>query len=163
MDIMDMFPSRVMPEPNSGCWIWTGAIGSGRNSYGHLKRDGRTIMMHRFSYELSHGPIPAGLFVLHKCDLKTCVNPCHLEVGSNQKNVQDAYSRGLHVVRIGEECTFSKMTEEQVAEIRAVKGRMRRGQQSEMAERFGVCCSAIRHVRTGRNWKRPSGRYKSGH
>lgn len=162
IDIMDLFPDRVLPEPNSGCWFWTGAIDSGRSHYPILIRDGSRFPVHRISAQLRFGAIPTGAMVLHKCDQKTCVNPEHLEIGDNRKNVQDAHARGLHTILVGEACAHSKLTETQVDEIRAVNGRFKRGQQSEMAERFGVCASTIRHVRSNRNWKRPSGRYQSG-
>lgn len=151
MDVLDMFPDRVLPEPNSGCWLWTGAIESGRSGYPVLIRRGKRIPVHRLSYSVSNGAI-GGLMVLHKCDAKTCVNPDHLELGDNRKNIRDAYERGLARARYGEECIFSKLSKAQVDEIRSVQGRMKRGQQSEMAARFGVATSTIRHIRTGRNW-----------
>src|SRR5688572_23846069 len=98
MDIMDLFPDRVMPEPNSGCWFWTGDVESGRFGrlgYPILRRDGTRFSMHRISGQLRFGAIPLGSMVLHTCDQKTCVNPDHLEIGDNRKNVRDAHARGL--------------------------------------------------------------------
>lgn len=149
-DVLDLFPTRVSPEPNSGCWLWTGA----EDGYPLIRRRGLRTSVHRLSYALSRGAIPAGLHVMHKCDTKLCVNPAHLEAGTNAQNVRDAYSRGLTIARSGAGCPHAKLTPEQVAEIRAVRGRFRRGQQSEMAARFGVATTTIRAVRMGRTWGR---------
>jgi hypothetical protein len=143
-DVLELFPDRVTPEPNTGCWIWTGAKDS--NGYGLIRREKKGIAMHRFSYGLTRTPTP-GMQIMHRCDVKLCVNPEHLEEGSNQKNIQDAWDRGLMKRRTGMELPWTKLTPEMLAEIRAVKGRFARGQQAEMAARFGVTEVTIRAAR----------------
>lgn len=86
-------------KKTSGCWLWTAAL---RNKgYGAFcyKQNGRTIQgrAHRFSYEIHKGPIPPGLFVLHKCDTPSCVNPQHLFLGTIQDNVNDMLNKRRHV------------------------------------------------------------------
>lgn len=74
------------------CWGWNGRILGG---YGVVHRFDKTIGAHRISYQIHHGPIPEGMFVLHKCDNKICTNPEHLELGNHRKNMRDAHQRGL--------------------------------------------------------------------
>ncbi len=81
-----------------GCWIWTASTTKG--GYGKIGRgrqDEGTIDAHRLAYELYVGPIPVGMVVRHKCDVKLCVNPDHLELGTHADNVNDTMSRGRHV------------------------------------------------------------------
>ena len=81
-------------EKTSGCWLWTRGR---RNGYGVVANTrGRplTIYAHILSYVLHKGPIPAGLMVLHTCDVRHCVNPAHLYLGDYSDNIQDAWDRG---------------------------------------------------------------------
>lgn len=64
------------------------------NGYGHLTKDGKRVLVHRLSYELNVGPIPAGQFVCHKCDVRNCVRPDHLFVGSVGDNNRDMWAKG---------------------------------------------------------------------
>lgn len=78
----------------SACWIWTGYVAP--NGYGFFTwSHEHSVNAHRASWVLSHGEIPKGLSVLHKCDRKPCVNPAHLELGTPKKNADDAVARGL--------------------------------------------------------------------
>lgn len=78
-----------MPEPNSGCLIWIGH--AKKNGYGTLatKRGGRwtTMLAHRVSYETHIGPIPNGKDLDHKCRVRCCINPAHLEPVSRSENL----------------------------------------------------------------------------
>lgn len=84
MSFMDL----VEKIPESGCWIWMGNMMRG---YGRTPRSQRRA--HRESYELHCGPIPVGLAVLHRCDVKCCVNPSHLFLGTQTMNVADMVAK----------------------------------------------------------------------
>lgn len=99
VDILDAYPDYVIPEPNSGCWLWIGPIkhtGYGRFS---VRRNGgwKTTIAHRWSYEASIAPIPLGMTIDHLCRNKCCVNPDHLEVVTAVENTRRAYlsKRGI--------------------------------------------------------------------
>ena len=82
---VERFMDKVSPEPNSGCWLWTGCcISSG---YGQISLGGKVRYAHRTYYELVKGPIAKGLYLDHKCRVRCCVNPDHLEVVTNRENV----------------------------------------------------------------------------
>lgn len=81
---------------NSGkrrCWLWSRALN--HKGYGHLKFQGRYWIASRLSWTLIFGEIPKGLFVCHKCNVKHCINPGHLYLGTPKQNVDDAIRDGL--------------------------------------------------------------------
>jgi hypothetical protein len=85
---------RVIPEPNSGCLLWEGAVS--RYGYGHIRRGGKDIVLHRMVWEEANGPIPDDLHVLHNCDVPACVNLNHLRLGTRSDNMTDIVVRGRH-------------------------------------------------------------------
>ena len=90
---VERFWPRV--QKTESCWLWTGAIQSA--GYGRFVDDGkRHVLAHRFSYELHCGPIEDGMFVLHSCDVRRCVNPAHLRQGDASDNMADIMKRGRH-------------------------------------------------------------------
>ena len=80
------FMRQFVPEPNSGCWLWTGTTSQG--GYARLWISGTFFAQaHRFSYELHCGPIPPGLQLDHLCRVRCCVNPHHLEPVKQRDNI----------------------------------------------------------------------------
>lgn len=74
------------------CWIWSGS----RTKTGYGLFDTPTRLAHRISYELTTGPIPDGLAILHKCDNPSCVRPDHLWAGTLSENQKDSKRKGRH-------------------------------------------------------------------
>lgn len=87
---------RYIPEPNTGCWLWTGGID--RKGYGMSSRKlYGEASAHRLLWSIHRGPIPDGLNVLHRCDTPPCVNPDHLFLGTHKDNATDRDRKGRGV------------------------------------------------------------------
>jgi hypothetical protein len=159
IDWSDRFWSKVRVDAD-GCWRWTaaadafgyGAFGVGTKAAGTR----RMVKAHRYAFELTHGPIPAGHVIRHACDVPACVNPAHLVRGTQADNVRDMHERGRQAMgearaRRGESCGTAKLSESQVAEIRAKYAAGGRSQRSLAAE-YGVHQTQISHVVTRKQW-----------
>jgi hypothetical protein len=95
--LKERFESKYIPEPNSGCWIWTDQCHY--SGYGHFRLKNKTIRAHRMSWMIYKGEIPSNLIVCHKCDIKCCVNPDHLFLGSFKDNMVDKVNKKRHFFR----------------------------------------------------------------
>ena len=84
--VADRFWEKVNRRGLDECWEWLAAR-DGRGLYGLFYRGGRLVVAHRVAYELTHGPIPAGLHVDHLCGFPACVNPAHLDAVTPRVNV----------------------------------------------------------------------------
>lgn len=114
--IADRFEARIARCPMSGCWIWTGTIN--KDGYGQFAIDGRTLLSHRVAWEFFVGPLPSDLFVLHSCDVRSCVNPSHLFIGTHLDNMADMTKKGRRIgVKSGEKHPLCKISSEIVREI----------------------------------------------
>lgn len=74
---------RIEPEPNTGCWLWTGALSNG---YGQARVEGKVINVHRYLWIRTNGPVPQGMELDHICRVRCCVNPLHLRAVSHRDN-----------------------------------------------------------------------------
>lgn len=83
--LFDRIMAKVSPEPNTGCFLWMGALD--QHGYGQIHKDGHTRSAYRVLYELVKGPIPQGLELDHVCRERLCVNPQHLEPVTRKENL----------------------------------------------------------------------------
>jgi hypothetical protein len=132
----------------SGCWTWTGRINA--CGYGQLGVSGKLRSAHRLAYESSVGSIPDGVQVCHKCDVRSCVRPDHLFLGTQADNIRDMVSKGRARggSHLGERNGRSKLSADQVREILAANGLTQR----QIAAHFGVSQTLIGRIRSGKNW-----------
>lgn len=84
------------------CWLWEGAIHhTGYGVFTVMVPHKHQVRVHRHAYQLLRGPIPNGLVICHRCDVRRCVNPDHLEPGTARENFHDAMRKGRAVHRPG--------------------------------------------------------------
>jgi hypothetical protein len=143
VDLAARIDSAVERIPFSGCWIWLATVN--HRGYGMMSVGDRTAPVHRLSWQAHRGPIPHGLYVLHRCDVRCCVNPAHLFLGTHQDNMDDMKAKGRS--SFGERNALAKLTADSVREIRASGASSR-----IMAEQLGVSRSLIKQVRKGTIW-----------
>jgi hypothetical protein len=139
------FHARYIPEPNSGCWIWLGTLE--RNGYARFGGVRYRVLVHRFSYKLHHGKLPKHMCVLHRCDIRCCVNPDHLFLGTRKDNAIDCTSKGRN--SRGERNGLSKLTEADVRQIRNDP----RPAYVIWKEHSNIAYSTIKRIKSKKTWR----------
>ena len=145
----ERFWEKVKTSKSNECWEWQGS--KIRDGYGHIRdKEQKYQMAHRISWQLFNGEIPNGLWVLHKCDNPSCVNPNHLEIGTASKNTLDAYKRG-RMNKKGEKNSLAKLTVITVQEIKKLYKNYDLTQK-RLAKKFGIGQSAISRIVNNKRW-----------
>jgi len=138
-------------EDVNGCWIWQRARnGAG---YGVLSVNRKLVLAHRFSYERCNGPIPAGMFLCHTCDVPGCVNPQHVWPGWPRDNTQDSIKKGRarRGIHRGEANVTAKLT---AADVKAIRARVATGEtQSAVAKDYGLHKTNVQCIVSRKTWK----------
>jgi hypothetical protein len=155
---MGVYPRRYIPaadrfwpkvQKTEGCWLWTG--GRNSNGYGTFGLNGtKSTAAHRFSWELVNGSIPHGMWVLHRCDVRHCVRPSHLFLGTRQDNTDDMLGKGRQTR--GVDKALAKLTDEIV---RTVRSRHAAGgvTLTALAAEYGVSLQVMWMAVTRRTWR----------
>ena len=134
---------------DNSCWEWKGS--KHPKGYGCFNaRRGMTKIAHRIAYILTHGEIPSGKMVCHKCDNPSCCNPSHLFLGSASDNSSDMVIKGRSPY--GERQGHTSLTFREVLAIRRLHmtGKV---MQKDLCEAFGVKQQTMSAILAGKNWK----------
>lgn len=133
--------------PVDGCILWTGTLL--HTGYGYARSGKRSVRAHRLAWEIERGAIPDGLWVLHTCDNRRCINPAHLFLGDVQDNTDDMCNKGRNAK--GFRLPHTKLGPLEVLDIRA---RLDDGYTvAEVARLFKVHRITITQVRERRSFK----------
>lgn len=145
----DGYAARA-PRNDRGCWLWP-IVRAGKKGYGSFWFKTKALPAHRVAYFLKNGPIPDQMSVCHSCDVRNCVNPDHLWLGTNADNVRDRNEKGRDGDRRGTKNGRAKLTEASVSEIREL---LAAGEQKRViAVRYGVSDVAISMIGLGKTWR----------
>lgn len=166
------FWSKV-DQAEDGCWLWQGTLL--RQGYGCIKIAGQMYKAHRLAYQYTHGPIPQGLLICHKCDNPRCVRPDHLFLGTQKDNMADMSAKGRGYLNLpeskrrrvaperhwchlspdrqrGERNHNAHLTLEQIKAIRT-RYEQKEVSQSKLALEYGVAQTTISAIVRRTNWR----------
>jgi len=143
--VIERFWSKTKVE--GSCILWVGATENGYGVFGYSGQ--KTARAHRWLYQRVLGRLPSSIDVMHSCDNRRCVALQHLSPGTRKMNMVDAVNKGR--THRGERIPSSKLTEEQVREIRL---RRTTGETFQsIADSYGVDPPCIYKIVTRQTWR----------
>src|SRR3990172_9066648 len=143
----ERFWSKVALADPSVCWAWIAA--KSPQGYGRIGRQGKyggALQAHRAAWAIHYGAVPRGLFVLHSCDNRPCVNPSPVFLGTARHNARHASGKGR--MNRGEQNASHKLTPN---DVRSIFETPRSG--AEAAQMFGVSQATVSNIRHRKVWK----------
>ena len=152
---MEDFLDNTRINVSTGCWEWQGY--KDRDGYGQMGFENKNRLVHRLAYMLYNQCTEEdikGKVIMHLCDNPSCVNPEHLQIGTQKDNIQDCIQKGRRANRKGEQNPNAKLTEYQAQKIREL---YQLGiSQEELAKMFNVARRTIYNVRKNISWSHVS-------
>lgn len=151
--LVDRFWANTSRRDSNECWEWRGGklpAGYGRICIGGDK--GKTLLAHRVSWEIHHGPIENGLHVLHRCDNPACVNPHHLFLGSNADNMADKAAKNRNNSPSGPSNGAAVLSRSDVDAIRKQYASGRQSQKQISVE-YGVSQTLVSAIIRRKVWQ----------
>lgn len=142
-------PIRYL-ESSEGCWVVQGRKfkHTDDNTYAVVTRNGKNQRLHRYVYKLYKGEIPNGMVVRHLCHNKSCINPEHLEIGTQKDNVHDNYEVGS--ILTGSKHGLAKLTRNEFDKVTSL---LSQGMgYTEVQKITGVCRNICKKIAKGTHW-----------
>lgn len=129
-------------KKTDSCWLFMGC--KNNQGYGRMSIKCKNMAAHRFSWNVHFGTIPINMFVLHKCDIRNCVNPEHLFLGTHEDNMKDMAHKGRQI-------PGNRKLE--LLEIKSIKNLIKSGERNYViAKKFNMDASTISNIRHGKHW-----------
>ena len=145
-----VLPSRFWSKVNitSECWLWIGT--TIKDGYGKFSWGGNSVYAHRLLWESINGTIPKNMYICHTCDVRNCVKPSHIYLGTPIENAKDMIDRNRtkYIGKRGESNPRSKITYSQVLEIRASSLSC-----SKLGKMYNISAAQISGIKRKLYWK----------
>lgn len=136
-----------IPVTECGCWLWLLKVNK-KTGYGSIDVGKRTRLAHRVSYEAFRGPIPNGMLVCHQCDVRCCVNPDHLFLGTHNDNLIDMHTKGRNADLRGANNGNARFSEADIVDMRTSSLTT-----AALAQKYNSSFQTIWGIRAGVSWK----------
>ena len=148
MKPIDRFVKKVKITAN-GCWEWQGCVFGKRGGYGMFRYQSKMVRAHRWLYQYVHNKsLEPNIFVCHTCDNPLCVNPSHLFEGTPQDNMTDKIKKGRQKNLKGVKHQNSRLTEQQVLDIRNDSRRA-----IDIAKKYNISKWYVYEIKSKKTWR----------
>lgn len=156
---MKRFFNKVDVKSKEECWNWLAS--SRGKGYGAFKLNGKVVDAHRVSWILHNGEIPENIFICHKCDNPSCVNPDHLFLGTHSDNMNDAYNKkrlkipdnSKNIFQLGHVPINRSISKEESIKIKNEIENRGKKSLKELARELDIKYQLIRDISCGRIYK----------